>query len=366
MKVPQNDQIQSDKTLSALDAYINRVYRIIVLIIPIFCICVSITITTLHLTGHYPDINRTALLLFDLSDILYLLIGIYLFHTGFGPDGIVLPAKLAAGKYIMTLILLIQWNAISYLWPFTDFWAFSVLFTIVLALFFDVKLVAFATAGIVFSMVLSWIVKGSRLLPPNDDYFVANMTFRIVGLSLMLFSINLITFFGGKFLVEELEKYVNYDPLTHLLNRRSMDNYLQEAHRMAKTGMTPFCLLMMDIDDFKLINDTWGHECGDEVLRGVAKIVSSSVGKDDCVFRWGGEEILILLKADEIIARRVAERIRIAIQKNTFEYNRTRIGVTITIGISAYSPEKGIQDMMNEADKKLYDGKRSGKNQVVF
>ena len=173
-------------------------------------------------------------------------------------------------------------------------------------------------------------------------------------------------FFGGKFLVEELEKYVNYDPLTHLLNRRSMDNYLQEAHRMAKTGMTPFCLLMMDIDDFKLINDTWGHECGDEVLRGVAKIVSSSVGKDDCVFRWGGEEILVLLKADEIIARRVAERIRIAIQKNTFEYNRTRIGVTITIGISAYSPEKGIQDMMNEADKKLYDGKRSGKNQVVF
>ena len=137
MKVPQNDQIQSDKTLSTLDAYINRVYRIIVLIIPIICICASITITTLHLTGHYPDINRTALLLFDLSDILYLLIGIYLFHTGFGPDGIVLPAKLAAGKYIMTLILLIQWNAISYLWPFTDFWAFSVLFTIVLALFFD-------------------------------------------------------------------------------------------------------------------------------------------------------------------------------------------------------------------------------------
>ena len=129
--------------LSALDAYTNRVYKIIVLIIPIFCICASATIICLHYMGYYPDVNEKAL------------------------------------------------------------WAFGLLFTIVEAFFFDIKLVAFSTVGISVSMFLSWFVKGERLLPPMDDYFVANMTFRMVGIFLMFLSVNIITYFGGKFLMEE-------------------------------------------------------------------------------------------------------------------------------------------------------------------
>lgn len=352
--------------MSALDAYTNRVYKIIVFIIPFFCICASVTITTLHYIGWYPDINETAMWLFDLSDIIYFIIGLYLIRTGFGEDGIVKPEKLKTAKIIMALIVIIQWNGISYIWPFMDFWAYSVLFTIVLAFFFDSKLVAFATVGIVVSMFLSWYIKGGRLFPTHDEYFAANMTFRGVGLILMLLSINLITYFGGKFFIEELEKYVNYDTLTHLLNRKSMDNYLQVAYKQAKTHQAPFCLLLIDIDKFKHINDTYGHDCGDEVLKSVAQIISMGVKQNDNVFRWGGEEILVLLRADGERAVSVAERIRNDIQNSPINYRgEVSIFVTITIGVSQYTNGSTIQQMMDDADAKLYYGKRNGRNQVV-
>ena len=352
--------------MSALDAYTNRVYKIIVLIIPIFCLCASTTITTLHFIGWYPDINETAMWLFDLSDVIYLSIGIYFIKTGFREDGIVYPDKLHAAKYTMAVIVIIQWNAISYIWPFTDFWAYCLLFTIVEAFFFDVKLVAFSTVGISVSMFISWFLKGGLLLPTEDNYFFANMTFRMVGLVLMLLSINIITYFGGHFLVEELEKYVNYDTLTHLLNRRSMDNYLQAAHRQAKTGQATFCLMMMDIDDFKKVNDTYGHDCGDEVLKYVAHTISTGVKKNDYVFRWGGEEILVLLNTDFDKALAVAERIRADIARDPVDYRgTTKVPVTITIGVSPYTAGATIQQMMDDADAKLYYGKKHGKNQVV-
>ncbi len=344
--------------MSALDAYTNRVYRIIVLIIPIFCLCASTTITTLHFIGWYPDINETAMWLFDLSDIIYLSIGIYFIRTGFGEDGIVRPDKLKLAKYTMAVIVIIQWNAISYIWPFTDFWAYCLLFVIVEAFFFDVKLVAFSTAGISLSMFISWFIGNDRLLPTGDEYFFANMTFRIVGLVLMLLSLNIITYFGGHFLVEELEKYVNYDTLTHLLNRRSMDNYLQAACKQAKTGLTIFCLLMMDIDDFKKVNDTYGHDCGDEVLKYVAHTISTGVKKNDNVFRWGGEEILVLLNTDFEKAVAAAERIRADIAHDAVNYRgTTKVSVTVTIGVSPYTAGATIQQMMDDADKKLYYGK---------
>ena len=166
--------------------------------------------------------------------------------------------------------------------------------------------------------------------------------------------------------MEELEKYVNYDTLTHLLTRRSMGNYLQAAHEHAETGKTTFCLMLMDIDDFKKVNDTYGHDCGDEVLRYVAGVVSTGVRKNDHVFRWGGEEILVLLNADEAKAVAAAERIRHDIEKDVVNYrDEVSVHVTVTIGISAYRGGTSIQDMMDDADAKLYYGKRHGKNQVV-
>ena len=181
----------------------------------------------------------------------------------------------------------------------------------------------------------------------------------------MLLSINIITFFGSKFFVEELEKFANYDTLTHLMNRRSMDNYLSAAYLQAKTGKTTFCLLLMDIDDFKKVNDTFGHECGDAVLQSVAGIVSCGVRKDDYVFRWGGEEILVLLYTEEYKAAFIAERIRKEVECTPVKYGKDEVSVTITIGIASYRDGDTLQDMMDHVDKCLYYGKKHGKNQVV-
>ena len=351
--------------MSALDAYINKVYKFVVLYVPILCIFAGLTITILHGLKYYPVAGTGFLYAFDISAVLYLGIGIYLARTGYGENGVVRPDKLRLAKTVLVVILVVQWNAIAYIWPFRDMWAFCILFTIVVALFFDIKPVLITSAAISLSMVVSWYVKGEYLLPEAGTYFNANMVFRIVGLFLMLLSINLITWFGGKFFVEELEKFVNYDTLTRLLNRRSMDNYLKSAHKQASTGKTTFCLLLMDIDDFKRVNDTFGHECGDEVLQSVAEIISRGVRKNDTVFRWGGEEILVLLNTEEYRAVFIADRIRKEIEKTPVNYKGEKVFTTITIGVSPYRNGESIQDMMDQADKCLYYGKTHGKNQVV-
>ena len=352
--------------LSALDAYINRIYKLIVIIIPIFCLCAAATITALEIEGWYPPIDPWLLGLYDFSTVVYLLIGIYFSKTGFGEDGILLPDKLRTAKRTMVAILIIQWNAITYIWPFMDFWSFALMFTISVACFFDYALVLWTSLGIVLSLVVSVVIGSDFLLPPIDRYFTMNMAFRLVGLTLMMLAVNLITYFGGKFLVEELEKYINYDTLTHLLNRRSMDNYLRAAYHQAQTRKTPFCLMMLDIDDFKKVNDTYGHDCGDAVLRYVADTVSRGVRKKDNVFRWGGEEILVLINADEERAANIAERIRKDIAAAPIGYrSNVQVSVTVTVGLAPYRRGANIQTMMDEADKNLYYGKRHGKNQVV-
>lgn len=351
--------------MSALDAYINKVFKFDVLFVPILCVCAGITITVLYLMDLYDVINSPMLIVFDISVFIYLAIGIYFTRTGFGENGIVLPEKLRNAKLVIAVLVVIQWNAITYIWPFRDMWAYCLLFTIVLALFFDTRLVQYTSLTIIISMLTSWIIKGDLLLPHKDIYFNANMVFRFVGLALMILSINLITYFGGKFFVEELEKFVNYDTLTHLLNRRSMDGYLNTAYKRAGAGRNTFCLLLMDIDNFKKVNDTYGHDCGDEVLRNVSNIVSCGVDKNDRVFRWGGEEILVILNAEEYKAVFIADRIRKEIEKTVITHKDDSLSVTVTIGVAPYRDGESIQDMMDMADKCLYYGKTHGKNQIV-
>ena len=352
--------------MSALDAYLNRVYRNILLFTPTCAIIAAVTVTVLYVIDWYPYVNTRALTVFDFSTLMYLGISIYLIRTGFGENGIVLPNKLYDAKVSLGVIIVAQWNAISYIWPFTEFWAYAMFFIILEAFFFDVKMTAWTSIGIALSIIISWIFGSDLLLPVRDEYFLANMAFRIIGLTLMLISINVMTYFGGKYLVAELEKYFNYDTLTHLLNRRSMDNYLQAAYLQAKTGKTTFCLMLMDIDNFKSVNDTYGHDCGDEVLKAVAGIVSANVRKSDHVFRWGGEEILVLINADEEKAVALAESIRADVEKNIINYrDKLEVKVTVTIGVSPYENGKSIQQMMDDSDSKLYYGKRHGKNQVV-
>ena len=250
--------------------------------------------------------------------------------------------------------------------PAREWWAFAFFFIVLSVFFFDMKMVVFVTVGIGISTVISWIVRSGYLFIEAGKYFYPDLILRIICITLTMATLIALTYFGGKFLVEELEKYANYDTLTKLLNRKSLDNYIQNAYRQAATGKSRFCVMMVDIDDFKKVNDTYGHDCGDEVLKYVAQTISTGVRKNDNVFRWGGEEIFVLLNADEERAVAVAERIRQDIANDSVNYrNEAEVSVTVTIGVSPYVSGATIQSMMDDADAKLYFGKRNGKNQVV-
>lgn len=162
-----------------------------------------------------------------------------------------------------------------------------------------------------------------------------------------------------------LGEIANYDPLTHLLNRRSMNLHLKNALEQAVIMSQPFCLILADIDDFKKVNDTYGHDCGDEILIAVADMISGSVREGDYVCRWGGEEILILLQKDLEVSSQVANRICKDVAANVVHYKEISVSVTLTMGVSRYRAEKTIRSMIEEADQNLYYGKKNGKNQVV-
>lgn len=164
---------------------------------------------------------------------------------------------------------------------------------------------------------------------------------------------------------EKLEDQASYDPLTRFLNRRSMDEKLNNAHRNAIINNIPYSIIMCDIDNFKHFNDTYGHDCGDFVLQTISKIISAQVRSKDSCCRWGGEEFLILITDSKEIATEVAERIRKAIDTHDFYYEGKSLHVTITLGVSDYYTSSKIKTLIEIADKRLYKGKSNGKNQVV-
>lgn len=164
---------------------------------------------------------------------------------------------------------------------------------------------------------------------------------------------------------ERLEDEASYDPLTHFLNRRSMDERLNHTHRNAIINDVPYSLIMADIDHFKIVNDTYGHDCGDFVLQNISKIISAQIRAKDSACRWGGEEFLILVNDAPEIAVEVANRIRAAIEDFEFYYEGKSIHVTITLGVSGYYSSAKVKTLIEIADKRLYKGKENGRNQVV-
>lgn len=189
-----------------------------------------------------------------------------------------------------------------------------------------------------------------------SDYIHVFIVILIVILLLVLFLI---------ISLDKLVLYMNYDSLTRLLNRRTLDSYMNEAKTRAEDKNEPFSVLMLDIDDFKKVNDVYGHACGDEVLKVVAKSLMHSVSDRDHIFRWGGEEILVLVRADKDIAVKVAERISHGIEALRIQYKDADIKITSTIGVASYKKGMNIKDLFEEADANMYKGKNSGKNKVV-
>lgn len=163
--------------------------------------------------------------------------------------------------------------------------------------------------------------------------------------------------------MERLNSMVFRDELTGLYNRHYVVEKLEnELHESTRRD----ALIMVDVDDFKQINDTYGHEAGDTVLVCIASIMESICRKHKVV-RWGGEEFLIvLLDADRAEAMRIAERIRGEIREFPFSHHDVTFFCTVTLGVSEYRKGESLRQNVEDTDRALYRGKRGGKNCCIF
>jgi diguanylate cyclase len=164
-----------------------------------------------------------------------------------------------------------------------------------------------------------------------------------------------------------LEKHgARHDPTTGVANRKSFDErYAQEITRRARGG-APSVLLLWDIDNFKAINDSYGHRAGDGVLQRVAACFTASLRASDFVARIGGEEFGVLLSGIKIAeAENIANKVRTAVERLRLHFRNTPVRITVSCGITELQPEDAPESAFERADAALYRAKNGGKNLCV-
>lgn len=156
------------------------------------------------------------------------------------------------------------------------------------------------------------------------------------------------------------------DELTRLPNRRDMHSHLDKEYYRYKRHGSHFSVILMDIDHFKMVNDTYGHDAGDYVLIKFAEMLKDSCRKMDIAARWGGEEFLILLPDTSLVqALAMAERFRRRIEQFTAQYKHQQIHCTTSCGVCSISQTKDISALLKQADINLYQAKLKGRNMVI-
>jgi two-component system, cell cycle response regulator len=170
-------------------------------------------------------------------------------------------------------------------------------------------------------------------------------------------------------LQEDIKQVGLLDPLTSINNRRFFDQRIEEEVTLAHRNKTPLSCLFIDLDHFKNINDTYGHQAGDIVLKEVAKVLADIMRTSDVLARYGGEEFVILLaNTDREASYEIAERIRKRIEETPFKVSKTdTLSVTMSIGlaeINGQSEIKTTKQLVNAADQAVYSAKVSGRNRV--
>lgn len=156
------------------------------------------------------------------------------------------------------------------------------------------------------------------------------------------------------------------DPLTDLNNRAAMDSAFEQELDFAQRHNLPLTILLLDVDKFKSINDTYGHIAGDTVLKTIADCMRECVRRSDVLFRYGGEEFLILLRNTQIEgATLLANRIRNAVENLICKHQEHEITMTISIGVAKLRDEENKYSFLQRADEALYRAKEEGRNRVI-
>lgn len=166
---------------------------------------------------------------------------------------------------------------------------------------------------------------------------------------------------------KQLQDMATIDALTGLLNRGALQKILESEHAQSQRSGHPYTLLLLDVDRFKMVNDTYGHSAGDTALAAVASIAERSLREGDWVARWGGDEFLCLLTdADDEKGAVIAERLRAQVAEQPIACDGRNIPISISVGLAHY-PQAGdkLETVLTAADAALYSAKRRGRNRVV-
>ena len=205
------------------------------------------------------------------------------------------------------------------------------------------------------------------LYPELMDLVLHHSSFvKVLNLIITLFSLFYLT---NLYLVElrttreKLDYNSNHDMLTGLYNRRFFEGIMKRSKEEKETS---FSVAMLDVDDFKKINDTYGHETGDRVLATVSKCIEASLPENAVAVRWGGEEfVLYLPQIDETQALEVLNNFRAKLAEQAIYHKGIRVTITVTIGLCTGESIANYEEYLRQADEKLYWGKKHGKNQIV-
>jgi len=161
------------------------------------------------------------------------------------------------------------------------------------------------------------------------------------------------------------EQAAKTDELTMLSNRRDMKECMEKELYRHQRSNSYFSIILMDIDHFKRVNDTYGHDAGDAVLKEFAALLKPLSRKVDIISRWGGEEFLMLLPDTSLVqALALAERLRTEVEGYSFNYKSTSIPITMSAGVCSISQHENINSVLKQADVNLYEAKLKGRNRI--
>lgn len=220
------------------------------------------------------------------------------------------------------------------------------------------------TAGL---MVLDYYVSHA----PTSPLVGPDLAIALRALNFCIPILNITALFTHYFLIvyrqqTTLNLHATTDPLTGLMNRRRLREVWVLAEAEGRRGSFPLSIVLCDVDRFKVINDTYGHEVGDEVLRQLGHLLRKELRITDSVCRWGGEEFLLLLPhSDSAQALHTANRICENIAAATMQIGDLSLNITITMGVATLQNDEKFEAAANRADAALYEGKTAGRNRVI-
>lgn len=199
--------------------------------------------------------------------------------------------------------------------------------------------------------------KSEKIVQILNDYkvFLSLSVFTIILTFIVIFQ-----FFKSR---QKLKKELEFDELTKVFTRKHFMYLANFDYEKASKLHNKVSVVMMDIDYFKNVNDTYGHQVGDVVLEEISKIVSDNLRRSDYMGRYGGEEFIVLINADKHKAESITEKIRKKVEETSF-CTEKNIKVTLSFGISQNEADKTLIDIIKDADKALYNSKNNGRNRV--